>query len=101
MDNGAADALSQVPICHNQETVHSLMEGAAVGTVDQGEAEANEELLCEHRHLEDEVWVQAAKLAPMHVIDWGKADEADAVLASCRKWFKAHRDTHPKREMPC
>ena len=33
-DNGAADALSWVPICHNCEMVHSLMEGAIVGTVD-------------------------------------------------------------------
>ena len=45
-DNGVADALSQVPIHHNRETVWSLMEGAIVGAVDQGEAKANEELLC-------------------------------------------------------
>ena len=52
-DNGAADALSQVPICHNLETVQSLMEGAIVGALDRGEAEANEELLCEHVHLKN------------------------------------------------
>ena len=33
-DNGAADALSWVPVHHNCETVCSLMEGAIVGTVD-------------------------------------------------------------------
>ena len=33
-DNGVADALSQVPICHNHETVQSLMEGAIVGATD-------------------------------------------------------------------
>ena len=33
-DNRAADALSFVPIHHNHERVHSLMEGDVVGTVD-------------------------------------------------------------------
>ena len=53
----------------------------------QGEAEASEELLCEHMHLENKVPVQAAELAPMHVVDWGEAQEADAVLAACRRWL--------------
>ena len=39
-DNGVADALSQVPICHSCKTVCSLMEGAIVGAVDQSEVEA-------------------------------------------------------------
>ena len=86
-------ALSQVPIYHNHETVCSLMEGAIVGTVDQSEAEANEELLCEHVCLENEARVQAAKLALKHVVDWGEAQETDAVLAACRKWLKACKDT--------
>ena len=30
-DNGATDALSQVPMSHSQETVQSLLEGAIVG----------------------------------------------------------------------
>ena len=42
---------------------------AVIGAVDWSEVEANEELLCKHMHLEDEVRVQAAKLAPMHVVD--------------------------------
>ena len=95
-DNGVADALSQVPIHHNWETVHSLMEGAIVGTVDQSEVEANEEL-CEHVCLENEARVQAAKLTPMHVVDWGKAQEADAVLAACRKWLRVCRNTPPQK----
>ena len=86
-DNRVADALSWVPICHNHEMVWSLMEGAIVVVTDQGKAEANEELLCEHVHLKNEVQVQAAKLAPIHVVDWKEAQEADAVLAACRKWL--------------
>ena len=53
-DNGAVDALSQVPIHHNHETVRSLMEGTIVCTVDQSEVDTNEELLCEHVCLENE-----------------------------------------------
>ena len=52
VDNGVADALSWVPICHNRETIQSLLEGAIVGATDRGEAEASEELLCEYVCLE-------------------------------------------------
>ena len=46
LEYGVANALSQVPINHNHETVWSLLEGAIVGAMDQSEARANEELLC-------------------------------------------------------
>ena len=100
-DNGMADALSLVPIHHDHETVQSLLEGAIVGAADRGEAEASEELLCEHVYLENEAHVQAAKLAPMHIVNWGEAQEVDAALASCRRWLHTHKDTHSQREMPC
>ena len=53
-DNGAADALSQVPISHSQQTVQSLLEGVIVGASDRGEAEANEGFLEEHECLSRE-----------------------------------------------
>ena len=68
-DNDAADALGQVPICHDHETARSLLEGARVGAVDKCEGEACEELLCELVHLENETCVQAVKLVPMHIVD--------------------------------
>ena len=43
--------------------------------------------------LEDEARVWAARLTPMYVVDSGEAQEADTVLATCRKWLKAHKDT--------
>ena len=61
--------------------------------MDQSEAEAIEALLWEHAHLVDEVRIQAAKLASMHVVNWEDAQGADVVLAACRKWLKAQRDT--------
>ena len=98
-DNGAADALSQVPIHCNCEMVKSLLEGALVGALGRGEAEASEELLCEHVCLENEAHVKVAKLAPMHVVDWGEAQEADATLAACHQWLKTHKDTPLPKEM--
>ena len=68
-DNGAADTLSWVPVRCNCKMVKSLFEGALIGATGRGEAEAGEELLCEHVRLENEVHIKAAKLVPMHVVD--------------------------------
>ena len=93
VNNGMADALSYVPICHNHKTVRSLLEGTIVGTVERGEAEASEELLCEHEHLGNEAWVQAARMVPIHMVDWGEAQEVDPMLAACRRWLCTCKDT--------
>ena len=70
-----------------------------MGATDRGEAVACKELLCEHVCLKNEAHVQAAKLAPMHVMDWGEAQEVDAVLATCRGWLGTWKDTSfPKRD---
>ena len=96
-DNGAADALSWVPISHSQQTVQSLLEGVIVGAADRGEAKANEELLEEHEHLSWEARVQAAKLEPMHIVDWEQAQESDVALARCRKWLCLRKGMLPPR----
>ena len=99
VDNGATDALSWVPISHSQETIQSLLEGAIVGAADWGEVRASEELLEKHEHLSQEVRVQAVKLAPMHIVDWEEAHEADAALATCCKWLRLRKDTpFPKQD---
>ena len=74
-------------------TVQSLLEDTVIGATDQSDAGANEALLCKHVCLVDEARVQAAKLAPMHVVNWEDAQGADVVLAACRIWLKAHKDT--------
>ena len=70
-----------------------LLEGTIIGAADHSEADANEVLLRKHVCLVDEVRVQATRLAPMHVVNWEDAQGADMVLAACRKWLKAHKDT--------
>ena len=92
-DNGVADALSGIPICHNHKTVWSLLEGVIMGAVDKGEAEVSEKLLGKHEHLGNEAHVQAARMVPMHIVDWGEAQEADPMLAACRRWLCTHKDT--------
>ena len=92
------DVLSQVPISHSPETIQSL-EGAIVGAADLGEVRMNEELLEEHECLSREVKVQAAKHAPMHIVYWAEAQEADATLVACHKWLHLRKDTPlPRRD---
>ena len=85
--------MSRVPISHSLETIQSLLEGVIVAAPNRGEAKASEELLEEHEHLSQEARVQAAKLELMHIIDWEKAQEADATLAAFQtpdvKWVGA------------
>ena len=98
-NNGATDALSRVPISHSRETIQSLLEGAIVGVANWGEVRASKELLEEHECLSREARVQVAKLAPMHIVDWAEAQEADAVSATCCKWLHIRKDTPlPKRD---
>ena len=96
-DNRAADALSQVPISHSQQTVQSLLEGVIVGASDRGEAEANKGLLEEHEHLSWEARVQAAKLELMHIVDWEQAQEVDVALAGCCKWLHLRKGMPPPK----
>ena len=97
VDNRAANTLSQAPISHDHMTVRSLLEGAIIGAADQSKAKANEALLHEHVCLVDKARVQAAKLAPVHVVNCEDAQGADTVLAACRKWLKACKDTPAKK----
>ena len=84
-NNGATVALSWVPISHSQETIQSLLEGVIVGAANWSEVRVSKELLEEHERLSQEVRIQVAKLAPMHIVDWEEAQEADAALATCHK----------------
>ena len=96
-DNRAADALSRVPISCSWQIIKSLLEGVIIRAVDRGEAEANEELLEEHKHLSQEARVQAAKLEPMHIVDWEQAQEVDVALAGCCKWLCLRKGMPPPR----
>ena len=53
--------------------------------------------MCKHLCLVDEARVQAAKLAPKYVVNWENTQGANMVLAACRKWLKARKDTPAKK----
>ena len=97
-DNGSTDALSRVPISHSRETIQSLLEGVIIGATNQSEAKASEELLEEHERLSQEARVLVMKLEPMHIVDWGELQEADAALAACCKWLHLRKDTPLPRQ---
>ena len=42
--------------------------------------------------MSQEARVQDAKLAPMHIVDWEEAQEADNVLDTCHKWLHLRKD---------
>ena len=49
--------------------------------------------------MSQEARVQAAKLAPMHIVNWEEAQEADSALATCHKWLHLRKDMLlPKRD---
>ena len=87
--------LSWVPISHSWQIVQSLLEGVIIRAANRGETKANEELLEEHERPSREARVQAAKLEPMHIVDWEQAQEADAALAGCHKWLCLRKDMLP------
>ena len=98
-ENRAADALSHVPIRHDHRTVKSLMEGAVMGASSRWEAQVSDTLRKEHEWLGEEACLQAAKLAPLHVVDWVESQDSDPMLAACKKWLRMRREIpSPKRE---
>ena len=70
-----------------------------MGAVDRGEAEVSKELLGKHECLGNEAQVQATRMVPMYIVDWGEAQEVDPILATCRRWLCTHRNTpFPKKD---
>ena len=98
-ENGAADTLSPIPIHHDHRTVKSLMEGAVMGASSRCKAQASDALRKEHVWLGEEARLKAAKLVPMHVVDWVELQDSDPLLAACKKWLRMCREVpSPKRD---
>ena len=97
--NGAADTLSRVPIRHDHGTVKPLMEEAVMGTSSRCEAQASDALRQEHEWIGEEAYLQAMKLAAMHVVDWAESQDSDPMLATCKKWLRTCKEIpSPKRD---
>ena len=77
----------------------SLMEGAVMGTLSRCKAQVSDALRKEHERLGEGACLQAAKLAPMHMVDWVESQDSDSMLATCKKRLKMHKEIpSPKRD---
>ena len=97
-DNTAADALSQVPVWHDPETVRSLVEGAVTGTTERGEVLISQILRVECDCLDEEAQALTLKLPPMHMTNWEEAQHEDILLAACHKWMSTKKECHSTEE---
>ena len=99
LENGAADALSCIPIRYDHRTMKSLMEGAVMGALSRCEAQVSDALRKEHEWLREEAHLQAMKLAPMQMVDWVESQDSDSMLATCKKWLRMRKEIlSPKRD---
>ena len=98
-ENGVANALSCIPIRHDHRTMKSLMKGAVMDASSRCKAQASDALRKDHEWLGEEVRLQAAKLAPMHMVDWVESQDSDSLLAACKKWLRMWREVlSPKKD---
>ena len=95
-DNTVADALRQVTIQLDPDTVRSILDGVTLGTTCQ--AEVHDSTIVEGNcHLEQEVYVTAGyALVQMHITDWDEAQKKDPVLSTVLDWLKAQKKTDLK-----
>ena len=96
-DNAATDALSQVPVRHDKDTVQLLLEGVVTGATECGEVLISQPLRVEHDHLDEELQACALKLAPMHMTNWEEVQGEDMLLATCHKWMSTKKDVPPQK----
>ena len=70
-----------------------------MGTSSRCEAQASDTLRKEHKWLREEACLQAAKLAPMHMVDWAESQDSHPMLTTCKKWLRMHKKIlSPKRD---
>ena len=86
-ENGAADALSRVPVCQNCEMVWLLLEGPTTGTADRGEALVSASLWLECECLSMEARACTLRMKTINVTDWEAVQHKDPLLAMCLKWM--------------
>ena len=70
-----------------------------MGALSRCEAQASDALRKEHKWLREEAYLQAANLAPMHMVDWAESQDSDPMLAACKKWLRMCKEIpSPKRD---
>ena len=92
-DNTLADVLSWVSTQLDQDTVRSILDGVAMGSVHQAKVH-NPTIVEGDCHLKQEVHVTIGHvLVQMHVTDWTEAQREDPMLSTVLDWLKAQKKT--------
>ena len=95
-DNTVADVLSWVTTQLDPDTVRSILNGVAMGSVHWAEIHDPTVVEGDH-HLEQEVHVTTdCVLVQMHVTDWTEAKREDLMLSTDLDWLKAQKKTDLK-----
>ena len=90
-DNTVVNALSQVTTWLDLDTVKSILDRVALGSVHQSKAHDPAVVKGDHC-LEQEVHVIAGQvLVQMHVTDWVAAKKEDLMLSAVLDWLKHRR----------
>ena len=93
-DNVAADALSQVTLKLNAETVKSILDGVAMGTTKRADihdsvvAKADE---VTHQPFQETAILAWAACVDLHVTDWVTAQQEDWPLKATIKWISGQK----------
>ena len=95
-DNTVVDVLSQVTTRLNLDTVRSILDRVALGSVHWAEVH-NPTVVKGDCHLQQELCVAAGcVLVQMHVTKWAKAQKEDPMLSTVLDWLKAQKKTDLK-----
>ena len=94
--NTVVDALSQVTTLLDPDTVKSILNRVALGSVHQAKVHDPAIVKGDH-HLEQELCVAAGHtLVQMHVMDWVAAQKEDPMLSTVLDWLRAQKKTDLK-----
>ena len=86
----ATDAPSSVTLKLNAETMKSILDGVAMGTMERADAhdlavaQANEEI---HKQFQETVILAQAAHVDLHVTDWVTAKQEDLLVKTANEWI--------------
>ena len=94
------DILETVQSKCSQKGIKSLLENSLIGVSHWAEVHLlTGSMAKELERQEEEMFVRAQKMTPMHVTDWVQAQDEDAELLACHHWTKRRKQTSLKEEL--
>ena len=93
-DNAATDALSQVTLKLDAETVKSILDGVTMGITDR--ADAHDPVVAKaekniHKPVQETVTLGQAAHIDLHVTDWVTTQQEDLILRTMIDWISGQK----------